>query len=384
MDIRYTQKPESESSDKPKIRLAPKLTSTAKLTSTGRKQRGVALITAILIVALASIAAAAMFSKQQLNTRRTENMVHSDQAYLYTLGAEQWASQVLLQDSDMKIDHASESWATPLPPIPVDGGSISGFIIDATSGFPLNNLVDANGAHSKYYVAAFKQLTEQLFDNNPGVSNLVLDWLDKNSDVTLGDGIGAEDTEYQNLQDRPFRAANRPMSSASELKLILRLSEDASNLKNDYAALFPRTGPALVNALPIGTKININSAPRVILTSLAMSIGGMDQSTAESIVADTIKDRDKEPITTTNGFKTALRTELEAKLRANAGNTGAAVLPPERIKEIDAVVAMLSVGSEYFLVQSTGKIGRIELQLHSLVKREQNKVTTLRRGLGAL
>lgn len=58
------------------------------------KQTGVALITAMLVVALASVAAVAMTSRQQLDIRRTGNILHADQAYLYALGGELWAKDL--------------------------------------------------------------------------------------------------------------------------------------------------------------------------------------------------------------------------------------------------------------------------------------------------
>ncbi|MDH5326755.1 MAG: type II secretion system minor pseudopilin GspK [Gammaproteobacteria bacterium] len=353
------------------------------------RQQGVALITAILVVALATIAAVAIHNKQQLNMRRTENLVHADQAYLYTLGGEQWASQFLLKDTDMQVDHGAEDWATPLPPIPVEGGSISGFITDASSGFPINTLVDATGAKSPFHVKVFQQLSEQIFENNPGVANLLVDWLDNNSDVTLGvGGNGAEDTDYQNLQRHPFRAANRPVSSVSELMLILRMSEDAANLRNDYAAMFPKSGPPLVNALPGDATININSASQVLLTSMVLAVTDVDQTMAQDIVAKVITKRDEEA-KDFKGLKdlTVLLDELNGQLQNKLKNpdtnpTGA--LQDVHKQDIEALKKLLSTGSKYYLVQSQAKIGRMEMTLMSLVKRDQNKVTTLRRGLGTL
>lgn len=345
--------------------------------------QGVALITAILIVALASIAATAMHSKQQLNLRRTENLLHADQAYMYALAVEETAAQLLLMDKDMKVDHPSDDWA--IPPTQHDNAMISGAVIDPTAGFPINNLVDDAGLLSPYYFKAFGFLTDRLFENNTGVNNLVVDWLDKDTEVTRKGGTGAEDTDYQNLERRPFRTPNGPISSISELQLMLRLSEDAANLHNDYAALFPSGEPALVNALPRGAKININSAPHVILSSLLMAVKDVDDQMADEVVSEALKDRDKEPLKDSNGLKQELDTKLRAKLK-NVGNSANpnGNLTADHTKDIKAVMDMLDVGSKYYMVQSNVALGRIEMQLYSLLKREQNKVTTLRRGIGAL
>ena len=47
------------------------------LSSHQPQQRGVALITAVLIVALVTVVAAAMATRQVLDIRRTENIIHS-------------------------------------------------------------------------------------------------------------------------------------------------------------------------------------------------------------------------------------------------------------------------------------------------------------------
>ena len=77
-----------------------------------QRQRGVALITALLIVALATIAAVAMASRQQLDVRRTANILDGDQAFFYALGVESWARRILVRDQrDGQIDHPGEDWA---------------------------------------------------------------------------------------------------------------------------------------------------------------------------------------------------------------------------------------------------------------------------------
>ena len=63
-------------------------------------QRGVALVTALLVVALATVAAVAMASRQQLDVRRTANLLQGDQAYVYAQAVEDWARVVLKRDEN--------------------------------------------------------------------------------------------------------------------------------------------------------------------------------------------------------------------------------------------------------------------------------------------
>ncbi|MCK4586683.1 MAG: general secretion pathway protein GspK, partial [Gammaproteobacteria bacterium] len=93
---------------------------------TSHKQDGVALITAILIAALVSVIAVAMATRQTLDIRRTGNMLEADQAYMYALGMEELAAQVLVNDQQDTgdVDSLAENWAIPLPPTTVEGGSV--------------------------------------------------------------------------------------------------------------------------------------------------------------------------------------------------------------------------------------------------------------------
>jgi type II secretory pathway component PulK len=113
-------------------------------------QRGVALVTAILIVALATILATQIGFDSALEQRRTSAILSLDQAYLIGLGAEAWAASYLKKDLDdgSKQDYPAERWATPIPPIPVEGGEVEGFVEDLQGRFNLNNLVTAEGAQN--------------------------------------------------------------------------------------------------------------------------------------------------------------------------------------------------------------------------------------------
>ena len=109
-------------------------------------QRGVALVTALLVVSLATMAAVSMVTHQHVDVRRTGNLLHGEQAYAYALAAESWAPVIMNRDKeDTEIDMLGEDWATALPPISVDGGFVNGLISDLQGRFNVNNLVGENG-----------------------------------------------------------------------------------------------------------------------------------------------------------------------------------------------------------------------------------------------
>jgi len=115
-----------------------------------KNQQGVALITALLISALVTVAAVAMASRQQLDVRRTGNMLEADQAYMYALAAEALAIQVLNVDRGLnQIDTLDDIWNEELPPTIIEGGMISGSIDDLQGRFNLNNLIDVTPGNNK-------------------------------------------------------------------------------------------------------------------------------------------------------------------------------------------------------------------------------------------
>ena len=113
------------------------------------RQRGVALIMAVLIVALATMLAASVSFKGYLDQRRSANAFAMDQGFEVALGGEAWAADALRRDKQQssKTDDFTEEWATPIPPIPIDdvGGEFEGQLEDMQGRFNLNSLVMLEG-----------------------------------------------------------------------------------------------------------------------------------------------------------------------------------------------------------------------------------------------
>ncbi|WP_172597568.1 type II secretion system minor pseudopilin GspK [Sulfuriflexus mobilis] len=228
---------------------------------------GTALITALLVVALASVAAAAMLKQQHLDIRRAGNVFNADQAGLYTQSAEAWVIQVLLRDKrDTKTDSLADSWATLREPIDIEDGKIQVQVEDLQGRFNLNNLLDKAGKPSKDERERFQRLLG-LLELDTDLVFPILDWID--SDINASFPGGAEDNEYLRLEPA-HRTANAPFVSSSELLQVKGIGSA------DYERLKP-----YVTALPGQVEININTASAVIL---AASIQGMDLAEAEALV----------------------------------------------------------------------------------------------------
>ncbi len=289
-----------------------------------RRQRGVALVTALLVTAIATITAVALASRQQLDIRRTENMLERDQAYLFGLGVEEWARQILAQDRrDNNIDHPGENWASILPPITVEGAVVAGSIEDLQGRFNLNNLVQ-DGQASAPDIQRFQRLLRAL-DLDEGIARAVADWIDPDEEPAFPDG--AEDNEYLRLVP-PYRTANAPMANASELLLVKGVDYDT------YRALRP-----YVTALPARTAINVNTAPVPVLMSLA---AGLSQGDAELLVEERGE----------NGYETI-----------------ADFLNQPPFQNANVQIPDIGVASDHFLLTADVRFGRSHLQLFSLFAR---------------
>ena len=219
------------------------------------RQRGVALITAVLMVALATMLAVDVGFRGFLDQRRSGTLFALDQGYEIALGAEAWAADFLKKDmQDSKTDHLGETWARPLPPLPIDGGTVEGRLEDMQGRFNLNNLIHTDGTPNPEAVKQLERILAML-EIEPNWATAMADWIDQDTQPGFPDG--AEDTVYTG-QDPPHLAANMPVTRVSELMVLPGFG----------AQRFARLKP-FVSALPVGTPLNVCTAPGVVLDALS-------------------------------------------------------------------------------------------------------------------
>lgn len=223
-----------------------------------KRQSGVAAITAILIVAVAASAAAVMLSRQSAMLDQSMLVASRAQADLYAQAGIDWARGVLLEDArSSSVDTLKEGWAQPIAGLPVERALVAGDIADEQGKFNLNGLVNGS-ARSEPDMRAFGRLLTSL-GLAPELADAVLDWIDADQDLA-GPG-GAEDSYYLSLQ-RPYRAANAPMTQVEELYRV----------RGFDAATVAKLKP-YVTALPARTAVNANTASdRVLAAVLDISL----------------------------------------------------------------------------------------------------------------
>lgn len=285
-------------------------------------QRGLALITAMLVVAIAATTAAYLSFDQQIWLRQSQNLTDRAQAEVVRAGAQEWAITLLAKDvKDSKSDDLTEDWAKPLPPLAVEGGQVTGRIHDAQAKFNLNNLVRGN-APSPPDIGAFKQLLQSL-SIDPNLSDAVIDWIDTDSNASPA---GAEDIDYLQMKT-PYRAANLPMQSVEELRLVRGFSREIVEKLRPW-----------VTALPQPTEINVNTAPKEVLGALFYTLPA---SAIDTLISE-------RPYTD------------QAKLAARLQELAAGKTVPQ---------AFFGIKSSYFDVEVSTLFGRYQRTTQALIQR---------------
>ena len=296
-----------------------------------RRERGIALITAMLIVVIVATVAAYLSMGQNLWLRQSENTFAVAQADSVSAGALDLAMVLVGEDDEPNTDHQGEIWAEPLPPFPVGQGSVTAEISDAQGRFNLNNFAatSVNTDDRKIFMALLDQL-----GINRALIEAVIDWVDGNH--TAAGTSGAENDYYLALPS-PYRAANRRFESIDELRLVRGFDAEI------VQALRP-----FVTVLPVSdAKINANTAPAQVLAVLFTP--PLDLAAAEAIVA-TRPTAAKGANANAQEFKNC--NEVQARAPGNA-----------------LIAARCAVKTSYFEFMIAARFGRLTRTTQALCER---------------
>jgi general secretion pathway protein K len=296
-----------------------------------RRNRGAAIVLAMLIAALAAAVAVTVFADQQRWSRTVEHRRDQVQAQALVMAGVQWARQVLDDDARRSdIDHLREPWAIPLPPIPLDNGEIRGGIVDAQARLNINALGDTGPAGD----IARKRIATLFAQRGGPTASLdaIADWIDADSTVREA---GAEDAFY----------ASQPVPGLAGDVPFIRIAEMAS-VKGVNARALDAVAPFL-SALPAATPVNVNTAPPEVLATL---VDGLDADRLAALVAD----RGPRPYPSIADFRSRL--------------PNGATLASE---------AALSVKSGYFYVTVEARQGETIARARALIRRDPGTTTTV-------
>lgn len=308
-------------------------------------QRGVAILMAMLIVALATSVAAYAAWQQNLWIRQSESLSTQAQALAVSRAALYFARLALisdLQNSNPKdVDHLNEDWAKFALTTPVEGGSVSGKIVDQQGLFNVNNLAATNPVERALQLQWFNALLAAL-DLPAGLADALQDYVDAD------DQGPKEDLAYLGKSE-PYRTANRPIYGIDELNRVEGFDDKVmEKLRPLITAIPVIKPPAAGTSTPTVeiTPINVNTAPRQILDAVFGSSAG---SQIEKL-------RDTTPFKDFSDFEAQTANLL-------------APPDPQKPNQHPWATTNVSVKSEYFLVAALSQFGNMKTGFVALVNR---------------
>lgn len=313
------------------------------------RQHGIAALTAILVVAIATVLAVNLLWQTSVDLRRTETLLLQDQARQYNLGGEEFAKfglgEDFRDDGSNGNDTLQENWAKPLS-FDVESGKLEGFLVDQQGLFNLNSLIGPDGKRIAESADQFQRLLTLLDLDRPldsgtaaSLVEATIDWIDPDQSPELN---GAEDDRYTSRQP-PYRPANFWFTSTSELLAIEGYTPEI------YVALQPHVSALPPQADGARGRLNVNTATDLVLASLLPNLGPTDV----------------EPFL--NGAY-----EQEADFLEDF--PGGEQIPPNT----------LAVRSDWFLLTVTASIGTAQSTMYSLLQRNGEVVRTRLRTFDAM
>ncbi|NUA42908.1 putative type II secretion system protein K [Dickeya solani] len=272
-----------------------------------RRQRGVALLIVMLMLALMVTIAASITERSGKAWQRTSNLLNRTQARWYALGAEALISSVLQRDAQASPESTfvGQPWSKVDHQMMADGSEIRAQVLDGQACLNLNALSPAkkpppnnasgnnntsnnagnsntdtnnqstpskggNPGQGPYAAQVFRQLLVVLGEDPKQaerVTDAVRDWIDEDSEPLMN---GAEDDSYVN-----FHPGNQRMTDVTELRAVIGVD----------AALYRRLLP-YVCVLPVDKLvINVNTlTPESAPLLSALFMGEMSVEAAERVL----------------------------------------------------------------------------------------------------
>jgi general secretion pathway protein K len=313
-----------------------------------KRQRGIALLVAIVIFAFATMVAAAVTYNKAMTARRASATFTLEQALQAGMAAEALAGIVLEKDGDEQRTETTQDWAQEQAPVEIEGTGIwiHAKLEDLSGRFNLNSVIMWDATQNRFVpdthqLDVFRSLLGNL-DIDLRYADLLVDWIDPDN-MPTGSG-GGEDTLYLS-QVPPYRPPNTFITHISELLALPAFGRD------NYRKIAP-----YVTALPYDEKLNLCTASGLVLDAARNN----NQSEFTGVNLEQQREKGCFPVKTVySGVigDPALKTEVD-----------------NRIEE----------KSSWFRLRTNIRIGTAEFVLYSVLFREGNhKVRTVQRSFGS-
>lgn len=309
------------------------------------RQRGVAVITALLLTTLAVAIVASLFWQQQVQVRSMENQRLHLQTKWILRGSLDFTS-LILDNFRGQFNSLDEAWTLPVAETRLDQyierdrvegenfeATLAGHVTDASARYNLRNLADASGPVPDQ-VALFKNLLRNLqLDQSIGdrVASYVSATLPPAAPTGTGTGTGTGNGQ-------PPAPVQRSTVTGKPISLLQ--VDDLLAVPGITQEMVERLRPFVI-VLPSGntlTTVNVNTAPPELLSAMVVNLS---ISEANTLVAQ----RKQAPWKNIGDFRNALSGRV-----VTAANSA-------------------DVKSEWFLVDSRIRLDRAALDAQSLIYR---------------
>ncbi len=255
-------------------------------------ERGAALLTVLLLVAVISVMAASALERLRLSTRLAANAVALDAARGYAYAAETLATTRVTSLLGQARDRVALTggWSGRPFGLPIPGGSATARVTDGGNCFNLNSLVlrapDGSYAVNIESLQQFQRLARLLrVPDGDRVAAAAADWIDSDDSPLPG---GAEDSDY-----RGYRTAGVPMADVSELRAVRGVTPEVYRALRPYLCalpvaqrnvlnvntLLPEQAPLL--AMLLGESLSVEAAQGVLLRRPPNGWSSVDQMWAQ-------------------------------------------------------------------------------------------------------
>lgn len=303
-----------------------------------KSQQGVAIITALLIVALAATTATYLLWQQSLWTRQVENLMARAKANAIAQAGAQLARGQLNEFADKENFYQFLGKQLPLQ-APAEGASMVGMMEDEESKFNLNNLVHFNDdpapATPVQPNRGNASPPPKKITSRDIFSTLLkeLKLPETLMDPLLG-WIGHPEQQGDDLtylaKDPPYRSAHQKIIDINELYRIKDFTPEIIEILRPY-----------ITALPTNSTLNVNTAPEILLQATGLE---------PSVVAEIMKKREATPFLT--------RAKLDEVLNS---------------KPLPYTVGFTS---KYFLASGRVTSGNVDIGYSALLERQSASATT--------
>lgn len=320
-----------------------------------RQQRGIAILTTLVIAVLVVTLATVIFARQSRAVRQTDNYQSLERAWQYAYSIEQFAGMELVRDAkSSKHDDLTEDWAINLPTLPLEEGNgvkvgeFTATLEDLQGRFNLNSIMTDKGQESPNQEMTTLQELAKSAGLPTSFANTVFDWMDPDAIIKSGDSA---ETDYYLSGAIPYRAADMPMADISEIRL-LRLDVEPEQKDKAMNAFLHN-----VTVLPFNTTVNANTASEVVLQAM-----GLNAERIKTIMEARTPENEK-PFKTTKELFDALNFITDGTTEPAKAD---AALKARLEKTLD-------VSSSYFRLKGEIKLGRARVHLNSVFYREPGK-----------